>query len=321
MDILKLIKEKSAAFITTEHFAGIGSVVAHIEIAERHLNQGQKGDDYLFNDVVYRTNQAFEGSLKEAYNVLTGKKPEKETLDYIVKHLESSKLLKERVRAFISVYRTEWRNKSTHDYKLYFSEQEAFLAIVNISAFFNILLDPMLEKVAYEQEMEKEKGTSLNTPNNYSKLEFSTQVAELLSKFSKDLPEKVKRTAQSRLYEREVVGMLSAYLNAADPQIEVYTEYLIPLGDGMRSMRADFVLKKGDQQLIVELKRYGMHFQRRLREGREQLLSYMTAANIENGIVLIPPVSANQELVIKPITMDIANMKQTIFEIYPKNAA
>lgn len=321
MDLLKLIKEKAAAFSATDHFSGIESVIGHIEIAERHLNQGKKGDDYLFNDVIYRTNQAFEGSLKEAYSVLTGNKSEKKTPNDIEKYLESNNLLKARVLALFSNYRREWRNKSTHDYKLYFSEQEAFLAIVNISAFFNILLDQMLEKVAYEQEKEKVKQAPLHTPKNYSKLEFTNQVSELLSKFSKELPEKAKGATQPRLFEREVVGMLSAYLNAADPQIEVQTEYSIPLGNSMRRMMADFVLKKGDQQLIIELKMPGMHVARRRRDGREQLFSYMAAANIENGILFIPPVSANQHLMIEPVTREVANIKQTILEIYPKSAA
>jgi hypothetical protein len=39
-----------------------------------HFRRGrEEADDDSFNDVVYRTNQAFEGILKEAYVVLTGK--------------------------------------------------------------------------------------------------------------------------------------------------------------------------------------------------------------------------------------------------------
>jgi len=320
MDLLKLIKEKSKAFSRTEHVSGIESVIGHIEIAERHLNQGKKGADYLFNDVIYRTNQAFEGSLKEAYNVLTGNKSGKKTPNDIEKYLESNNLLKERVLALFSNYRKEWRNKSTHDYKLYFSEQEAFLAIVNISAFFNILLDQMLEKVAYEQEKIKAGQIPIHTPKSYSKLEFTNQVTELLRNFSKELPYRASGTTQPRLFEREVVGMLSGYLNAADPQIEVYTEYSIPIDDGMRRMMADFLLKKGDQQVIIELKMPSIHVTRRRRDGREQLFSYMAAANVENGVLFFPPVSSKQELIIEQVTRNIANVTQTIFEIYPKNA-
>jgi hypothetical protein len=97
MDLIELIKEKIEAFADVDSYVGLQSVISHIEIAERHFIMGKKGDDYLFTDVIYRTNQAFEGSLKEAYAVLTGKSPEKETPYQIEKYLESQQLLKERV--------------------------------------------------------------------------------------------------------------------------------------------------------------------------------------------------------------------------------
>ena len=143
MNLLKLLKDKAEYFSTSENDRGISSVVSHIEIAERHYENGKLGDDYLFNDVIYRSNQAFEGALKEAYRIITGMTPNRITPHQIEKYFEENNILKERVLQLFTNYRTEWRNKSTHDYKLYFSEQEAFLAIVNISAFINILLDQM----------------------------------------------------------------------------------------------------------------------------------------------------------------------------------
>ena len=59
MDLSKLIKDKSKVFEGTSNYLGIECVLNHIEIAEKHLSNGQGGEDYLFNDVVYRTNQAF----------------------------------------------------------------------------------------------------------------------------------------------------------------------------------------------------------------------------------------------------------------------
>ena len=141
MDLLQSIKEKSEYFADTEEDQGVLSVVSHIEIAERHYGGGKNGDDYLYNDVIYRCNQAFEGSLKEAYRIITGNDPNKLTPHKIEKYFEQNSVLRERVLSLFTNYRTEWRNKSTHDYKLYFSEQEAFLAIVSISAFINILFD------------------------------------------------------------------------------------------------------------------------------------------------------------------------------------
>ena len=126
MDLLKLLKDKAEYFSTSEQDRGISSVVSHIEIAERHYEGGKSGDDYLFNDVVYRSNQAFEGALKEAYRIITGRDSSRITPHKIEKYLEQNNVLKERVLQLFTNNRTEWRNKSTHDYNLYFSEQEAF---------------------------------------------------------------------------------------------------------------------------------------------------------------------------------------------------
>jgi hypothetical protein len=93
MDLLKLIKDKCNSFSDTEIFQGLESVISHIEIAERHLEMGKMGDDYLFTDVIYRTNQAFEGSLKEAYGVLAGDKSKNLTPHEIEQYLEKNNLL------------------------------------------------------------------------------------------------------------------------------------------------------------------------------------------------------------------------------------
>ncbi|GJQ50946.1 MAG: hypothetical protein HKUEN01_33320 [Candidatus Kuenenia stuttgartiensis] len=106
----------------------------------------KNGDNYLYNDVVYGCNQAFEGSLKEAYGIITGDDPNKIMPHQIEKYFEQNSVLRECVLTLFTNHRMAWRNKSTHDYKLYFSEHEAFLAIVNISEFIKILLDQMIEK-------------------------------------------------------------------------------------------------------------------------------------------------------------------------------
>lgn len=138
MDLLKLVKDKCNYFSDTSTIQGLRSIISHIEIAERHFEKGKQGEDYLFTDVIYRSNQAYEGSLKEAYRVITDNQPEKLSTFQIEKYFENGTILKDRVLALFVNYRQEWRNKSTHDYTLYFSEQEAFLAIVNVYAFVTI---------------------------------------------------------------------------------------------------------------------------------------------------------------------------------------
>jgi hypothetical protein len=124
MDVLQLIKTKAQLFDGTSSELGIQAIIHHIEISESHYVLGKSNGEHLYTDVIYRTNQAFEGALKEAYRVLTGSDPSKKSPNEIEKHFESSKLLKERVLAQFATYRTDWRNKSTHDYQLFFSSQD-----------------------------------------------------------------------------------------------------------------------------------------------------------------------------------------------------
>jgi len=121
-----------------------------IEVAHRHLARGQaQNDETAFTDAIYRTNQAFEGSIKEAYRVLASKEPANKTPFQIEQYLQKHGVLRERVLTQFTRYRTEWRNPSTHDYKLDFDEDEAFLAIVSVSAFVKVLVDQIIEALAY----------------------------------------------------------------------------------------------------------------------------------------------------------------------------
>lgn len=97
MDLLKLLKEKTSYFSNSIEDIGIINVVSHIEITEKHFEGGKSGEDYLFNDVIYRSNQAFEGALKEAYRIITGNDPMNITPYKIEQYFEESRILKERV--------------------------------------------------------------------------------------------------------------------------------------------------------------------------------------------------------------------------------
>jgi len=67
MDLLQEIKRKSSPLESHSSLDGVKAVIRHIEVAERYLTRAREGrEEDLFNDVIYRTNQAFEGMLKEA---------------------------------------------------------------------------------------------------------------------------------------------------------------------------------------------------------------------------------------------------------------
>ena len=76
MNLLEILCSRVDDLPEGDYTQGIKSVLQHIEVAGRHLSRGQaSADDTAFTDAIYRTNQAFEGSLKEAFRVLAAKDP------------------------------------------------------------------------------------------------------------------------------------------------------------------------------------------------------------------------------------------------------
>ena len=107
MDLLELIRTEVSALPTGPHLQGLQSVLQHIETAYKHLARGQSDpDETAFNDTIYRTNQAFEGSTKEAYRVLAGKDPKKLSPFEIEKYLTEHKIYGERIMSQFTNYRT-----------------------------------------------------------------------------------------------------------------------------------------------------------------------------------------------------------------------
>lgn len=317
MDLLKVTMDKCNYFSDTLTSQGLRSVVSHIEIAERHFDKGRQGEDYFFTDVIYRSNQAYEGSLKEAYRVLTGNQSEKLSPYEIEKYFEKGTLLKERVLALFVNYRQNWRNKSTHDHMLYFTEQEAFLAIVNVYAFLNILLDQMIEKKAYDRKkIELSESGIVGLQQNQDK-SFREQISQLLLTFSNDIPKMMAGSVIPMYFKKDLIGTLDAYIESADKQIEVITEYKI--NDGGRKLYADMLVRKGKSPLLIEIKSSIKSVTSLLDPGKDQLLAYMSASRINEGILYIPPRrSDSTKMVTKEIEFSKADEKMHIVEIYPE---
>jgi hypothetical protein len=316
MDLLEIIKDKCGSFSDPEITQGLKSIVSHIEIAERHLDKGKKGEDYLFTDVIYRSNQAFEGSLKEAYRVLKGDLPNRISPGQIEQYFEQNAILKERVLLLFRNYRDEWRNESTHNYNLYFSEQEAFLAIVNVCAFCNILLDQMIEKRAYTQEKVELSKSGIVTPTLVQAESLIEQISEILIRFSTESPSIMKGSTSLRYFERELIGMLDAYIDSADKQIEVITEYAIPAGE--RRLYVDLLARKGESSLLIEIKNPRRPIDTLLYEGKGQLLAYMDASGINDGILYIPPKRSDSKMITREAELKIDDEKKRIVEIFPE---
>lgn len=321
MDLLKLIEDKCSYFSGTPTIQGLKGVVSHIEVAERHFENGKKGDDYLFTDVIYRSNHAYEGSLKEAYRVLTGKQAEHLTPNKIEEEFGKGTILKARVLALFKNYRQEWRNESTHDYMLCFSEQEAFLAIVNVCAFFNILLDQMIEKKAYDQEKTELLESEVITQKQVQHENLIEQISQYLVDFSNKTPTNTTSDlihSHNELISRnELLGMLAAYIESSDKEIEVITEY--PVATGERKLYADMLVRKGENSLVIELKKATKHTADFLKNGEEQLSLYMDAADIRHGILyIIPGISGSTKMKVRKVEITRDGENKQIMAVFPE---
>lgn len=290
MDLVDVLKKKIDVLDDGEHRPGLKAVLLHIETAFRHLSRGQDGDDdTAFTDAIYRTNQAFEGSVKEAYRVLTGNEPSKKRPYDIENYLEKNNVFRPRVLSQLTNYRTEWRNPSAHDYKLDFDESEAFLAIVSVSAFACLLLDQISERLSYtksQAETEAQKTALLANLKQTKNADLIVKATELLTEFCAS---HIPFDESNRLLETQVLGALHGFLASVAPELKVETE--VPI-DEARHFRADLVISQDGEQLIVELRRSTMLNPHS--SSISQLERYLVASGIKNGIVLHYPTAPHR---------------------------
>lgn len=277
MDILEVIRTDVRALPTGDHKPGLEAVLQHIETAYKHLARGQsQADETAFTDAIYRTNQAFEGSAKEAYRVLAEKNPDKIRPFDIEQYLAEHGIFRERVLTQFKNYRTAWRNPSTHDHTITFDEAEAFLAIVSISAFTKLLVDEIAEKLSFlaaKDEVtikEKEIDANLSDPT-------INRVVDALKKFARHYSEKKSIPIES---EAQLMGALSGFFSAVLPDLEVTTGRILRTD---KSYYTDIIASKGSEELIIELKRNYNHSS--LNAGLQQLVNYMRAANTNKSVL------------------------------------
>lgn len=241
MDIFSLVTRSISQLPDGPHIAGLRSVMKHITVAAKYLERGRDFDEGdLYTDVVYRTNQAFEGSLKEAYRVLAGAAPEKKTPDQIEKYLETNKLLSDRVVIQLTRYRQEWRNPSTHDYTLDFDESEAFLALVSVASFAKVLVDQIAISLAQKNTVKRPEST----------VHTNTSLIEYIEEGCVYLLNAVVENKSPPKSEVELLGLISGYFSEDDIEIKI-----APSEEFQGHARPDLLLSRGDERVVVELKR------------------------------------------------------------------
>lgn len=282
MDLLEIVRVQVNSLPGGPHQTGLKSVLRHIETAYRHLSRGQHdGDDSAYSDAIYRCNQAYEGSIKEAYRTLAEKDPQRARTFDIEQYLQQSNLFRPRVLSQFTTYRTEWRNPSTHDYNLDFDEDEAFLAIVSVSAFSKMLIDQIAEKLAFVSVRD---DVALQGDSGEARIVGKSLIDEATSAFLSFLSEYAPSRLQAEpSTEAQLLGALSAYLASIDPEIEVRTNYVAK--GPSRDFEIDMLVSRGKDSLIVELKRGTRG--RNVESALNQLTSALQYSNIKAGILLI----------------------------------
>jgi hypothetical protein len=293
MDLVDTLRKKIDVLEDGEYVPGLKAVLLHIETAFRHLSRGQDADDETaFADAIYRSNQAFEGSVKEAYRVLAGQDPAKKRPFDIENYLELNNIFRSRVLSQLTTYRTEWRNPSAHDYKLDFDESEAFLAIVSVSAFACLLLDQIAERIAYtksQAEAEAQKPALEASLAQTVNADLLVRLTELLNQFCAiHLP---SASSSSKTTEPQVIGALHGFLSSAAPELAVQTEARL---DAERSFRADLLVSRGGERVVIELKR--RLWRQNYANSVAQVEHYLLIGGIKDGILLfLPDVPSSME--------------------------
>lgn len=286
MDLVDTLRRKIDLLEEGDYVPGLKAVLLHIETAFRHLSRGQDfDDDTAFTDAIYRANQAFEGSIKEAYRVLATQDPAKKRPFDIENYLEQNNTFRSRVLSQLTTYRTEWRNPSTHDYKLDFDESEAFLAIVSVSAFACLLLEQIAERLSFnksQSEAEAQKSRLAANLAETQNADLLVRTTELLAQFClRQFPQRASPAKQS---EAQVIGALHGFLSSAAPELKVQTEARL---DAAKSYRADLLLTRGDEKIVVEIKRRMMNVG--LENAVAQVETYLVIGGVHNGVLLFLP--------------------------------
>lgn len=305
MDTIKYLKSQvNTALALNKSLVGLEAVLIHIERAEYMLDIGNKDEDeHFYTDVIYRTNHAYEGILKEAYSVLKKDEDVSRTPNNIETYLLNNNILNERVSKLLENYRREWRNTSTHDYHLFFNSGEAFLAILSVTSFIHILLNQIIDRLFYLSEKERiaplidEIKSTFN--EDYNNFDFMGKIGILLKSYENNLHKNIKDVRSRATIEREFINGIVAHINYLDPTLNVELE---PIIGPDKSLHPDIIISnKNGERVLIEFKLLNREPNKvQYRNFENQLLSYLTYSNIRNGILFI--VCLDEQLILDDVT-------------------
>jgi len=287
MDSTKLIRDKRADLSALRDPEGIDLVLRHLEVAERHFDRARNASERdAFTDVVYRTNQVFEGILKEAYEVLTEESGSRKTPNSIEQYLVTNDVFPRRVIDYFTRYRQEWRNPATHDHRLDFNEQEAFLAISSVAAFCYVAIDQIVQELAANTV--ERHSREINKIDFQKPEKLAQWLAEVLPKTIKDME---LDSEDRKVSEQVLVGAILGLLRSAvKDDALVINEPAFKTEEG--GIRPDIMLASGNFRAIIEITRLTPKQIGLIRKGIGLLKfvsSYVNAAEAEYGLAVVLP--------------------------------
>ena len=221
MDTLTLIKKKLNSIQEKKTLENVKIILNHIAMAEKHFNRAmtEKEPDF-FNDAIYRTNQAYEGIIRLAYEKILNKNEKNKSNVEIEESLLKEKIINQRTKDYISLYRKIFRNCSIHNYKIVFLETDVFLAINNVISFLYTLVNQLLINDFYiEMKQKSYKIAEIEFKNK--KLPFEQLLKEALVKF----PEFYFNHSEGKdlEYGFYTIGQLEVYLRQINKDWKIIT--------------------------------------------------------------------------------------------------
>lgn len=281
MDILYSIKEQINLINKRSNKIDLSDLIVHLERAEYFYKKGrEEQDDNYFTDVIYRTNQVFEGALREAYKALSKKEKNRINTYEIEKYFSDNKILNDRVLPFFTIYRQNWRNESAHNYRLFFNESEALLAITSVSSFAYVLINQILEALAFQVEKAKDikVGVLLKILSDENK-EFEVKIKSILKAF---IAENKEIISNQEYKEFEIIGLFNGFLSTLkNSELKIQREPEIKSGSAV--YRPDLILGLKDKNTIIEFKR--KRIEKSKDNDRSQIIKYLWGTSVKIGII------------------------------------
>ena len=292
MDIQDIFDRKIRDLPAGLHVDGLRAVKAHIDAAIRHFARGQsEPDETLFTDVIFRCNQAFEGSIKEAYRVLAEKDPQKVRPYDIEQFLASTNLLRKKVLDQFTNYRKEWRNPASHDYTIDFDEDEALIAIVSVTVFAIVLTDQIAGKIAFKAAASAPPSQALSAADKAAPL--IELVTNKVLDFARSHVDEVGPTHSAAHDYYRLEGALAGYLSA---ELSSLPDIGVEQNKRFSSSEADILVRKGEEKVVIELKRTSIRQSLKsvVQRAVTQVALYLHEPDIVGAVVLIYSASGGQ---------------------------